>query len=88
MTEQMNLSKEQKAIIEHTIKNGIFCGGGKDMQLLCDAGLMEYIGQKSFVPDPYYRVTSGLYPRGCLTIRKVRRSCISRRKAHGQCPIF
>lgn len=54
----MKINAEQKAIIEHTIKNGIFCGGGKDMDKLCDAGLMEFAGKKSFVPDPYYRVTS------------------------------
>jgi len=54
----MELNNEQKAIIEHTIKNGLFCGGGKDMDELCDAGLMEYAGKKSFVPDPYYRITA------------------------------
>ena len=54
----MELNNEQKAIIEHTIKNGIFCGGGKDMDELCESGLMEFAGKKSFVPDPYYRVTA------------------------------
>jgi len=54
----MELNNEQKAIIKHTIKNGLFCGGSKDMDELCDAGLMEFAGKKSFVPDPYYRVTS------------------------------
>lgn len=54
----MELNNEQKAIIEHTIKNGLFCGGSKDMDGLCEAGLMEYAGKKSFVPDPYYRVTT------------------------------
>jgi len=27
------------------------------MDALCDAGLLEYVGMKSFVPDPYYRAT-------------------------------
>jgi len=54
----MELNNEQKAIIEHTIKNGIFCGGSKDMDKLCEGGLMESAGKKSFVPDEYYRVTS------------------------------
>lgn len=53
----MELNNEQKAIIEHTIENGVFCGGSKDMDGLVDAGLMEFAGKKSFVPDPYYRVT-------------------------------
>lgn len=54
----MELNTEQKAIIEHTIKNGIFCGGSKDMDILCDNDLMEFAGKKSFVPDPYYKVTT------------------------------
>ena len=54
----MELNNEHKAIIEHTIKNGLFCGSSKEMDELCEAGLMEYIGRKSFVPDPYYKVTS------------------------------
>ena len=58
----MELNNEQKAIIEHTIKNYLFCGGSKDMDALCEAGLMECVGKKSkesvFVPDPYYRVTA------------------------------
>jgi len=54
----MELNKEQIEIIKHTIKNNVFCGGGADMDKLVDAGYMEYIGKKSFVPDPYYRVTT------------------------------
>lgn len=53
----MKLNSEQKAIIEHTIKNGIYCGSSKDMDILCEAGLMEFAGRKPFVPDTYYRVT-------------------------------
>lgn len=54
----MNLNNEQKEIIQHAIKNGLFCGGSKDMDALVEAGLMELAGRKSFVPDPYYRVTT------------------------------
>jgi len=53
----MELNEEQKAIIEHTIKNDYYCGSSKDMQILVKAGLMQYAGQKSFVPDPYFKVT-------------------------------
>ena len=31
---------------------------GSDIDVLVAAGLMEYAGRKSFVPDPYYRITS------------------------------
>lgn len=54
----MELNDEQKAIIEHTIKNGLFCGGSKDMDELCELGFMKFVGEKPFVPDPYYRVTT------------------------------
>ncbi len=54
----MALNNEQKEIIEHTMRNGLFCGGSKDMDKLVADGLMEYAGEKSFVPDPYYRVTT------------------------------
>lgn len=54
----MKLNTEQKAIIEHAIKNGQFCGDSKDMDALVTAGLMEFLGKKSFVPDGYYRVTT------------------------------
>lgn len=55
----MELSKEHIEIIKHSVKSpqGLFCGGGKEMDELCDEGLMEYVGKKSFVPDPYYRAT-------------------------------
>ena len=54
----MELNKEQIAIIEHTIKNGSFCGSSPDMDAICEAGYMICIGRKSFVPDPYYQVTT------------------------------
>lgn len=56
----MELNHEQIEILDHTMHRaagGLYCGGGKDMDALVAAGLMEYAGRKSFVPDPYYRVT-------------------------------
>lgn len=53
-----NLNHEQSEIIRHTIQNGIFCGGSPDMDILCDKGFMVFVGRKSFVPDPYYRLTT------------------------------
>lgn len=55
------LNAEQKDILDHTehrAAGGLYCGGGKDMDELVAAGLMEFAGRKSFVPDPYYRITS------------------------------
>ena len=52
------MNNEQIEIIKHTMKNGLFCGGSQDMDELVELGYMEYVGKKSFVPDPYYRVTS------------------------------
>jgi hypothetical protein len=57
----MNLSKEQMAILHHTVyraAGGLYCGGGRDMQALVSAGMMESAGRKSFVPDEYFRITS------------------------------
>lgn len=54
----MALNNEQKEIIEHTMRNGLFCGGSKDMDKLVADGLMECAGEKSFVSDSYYRVTA------------------------------
>lgn len=51
------LNKEQKQILEHTEKNGIYCGDSNDMTILCDMGLMGFSGRKSFVPDGYYHIT-------------------------------
>ena len=55
------LNREQREILyhtEHRAAGGYYCGGGKDMDALVAAGLMEYAGRKSFVPDPYYKITS------------------------------
>ena len=43
---------------EHRAAGGLYCGGGPDVDALVEAGLMEYAGRKSFVPDPYYRITA------------------------------
>jgi hypothetical protein len=62
------LTPIQISILEHTLHRaagGYYCGGGPDMDALVAAGLMEYAGRKSFVPDPYYTITS----KGCEALR-------------------
>ncbi len=54
----MELNVEQISILKHAYKNGRYCGGSNDMVILCENGLMEYIGRLSFVPDPYYKITA------------------------------
>ena len=55
----MLINEEQMEILKHANKNqGMFCGGGKQMDILCQNELMEFAGRKSFVPDPYYRITT------------------------------
>jgi len=56
-----NITPAQLDILDHTehrAAGGYYCGGGPDMDALVAAGLMEYAGRKSFVPDAYYRITS------------------------------
>lgn len=53
----MKLNKEQKSILEHANKNGRYCGESKDMTILCENGLMEYIGRLCMIPDPFYKIT-------------------------------
>lgn len=56
----MELTRNQREILEHTATRaagGLYCGNEPDMQSLVDAGLMEFGGRKSFVPDPYFRIT-------------------------------
>lgn len=51
---------EQAAILYHTAHRaagGFYCGGGKDMDALIAAGLMQSAGRKSFVPDEYFKIT-------------------------------
>jgi hypothetical protein len=51
------LNKEQIAILEHTLRNRIYCGDSEDMSNLCDKGLMKFMFRKSYVPDGYYQIT-------------------------------
>lgn len=56
-----HLTKEQRSILHHTehrAAGGLYCGGGKDMDVLVAAGLMQSAGRKSFVPDEYFRITA------------------------------
>lgn len=55
-----DLTREQWSILDHTINRaarGIFCGDSEDMQALVAAGLMQFAGRVSWVPDPYFRIT-------------------------------
>ena len=59
--ETLELTREQRDILyhtEHRAAGGFYCGGGKEMDTLVAAGLMESAGRKSFVPDEYFRITS------------------------------
>lgn len=54
------LTREQWDILDHALHRapgGLYCGGGADMIGLVNQGLMVYVGRKSFVPEPYYRIT-------------------------------
>ncbi len=56
----VSLNREQVEILEHTAHRaaaGLFCGDSLAMQQLVELGLMEPAGRKSFVPDPYFRIT-------------------------------
>lgn len=69
---EAEFNDEHLAILSHTNKNKLFCGGSPEMDLLVERGYMEYAGRKSFVPDPYYRLT----PKGIAFITAVeKRSC-------------
>jgi len=57
MEVQMELTKEHKEILIHTEKNNFFCGDSQEMKDLCDLKLMEFAGKKSFVLDPYFKLT-------------------------------
>lgn len=56
----IELTPEQKEIIIHTATRapqGHYCGDGHELWGLAVMGLMERIGRKPFVPDPYWRLT-------------------------------
>ncbi len=57
MSKEIILNKEQIAILDHTEKNGRYCGNSKDMAYLCERGLMKYIARLTMIPDPYYGIT-------------------------------
>lgn len=63
-----SLTREQREILyhtEHRAAGGFYCGGGKEMDALVAAGLMQSAGRKSFVPDEYFRIT----PAGRAALR-------------------
>jgi hypothetical protein len=54
------LSREQKDILWHTATRaagGLYCGNSPEMLELEEAGLMQAVGKKAFVPDEYFRIT-------------------------------
>lgn len=54
------MNKNQLDILKHASRRaaqGLFCGDSEDMQELVALGYMEPAGRKSFVPDPYFRLT-------------------------------
>ncbi len=57
MQQEIILNKEQIAILDHALKNGRYCGSSEDMDVLCEKGLMKYIGRLTMIPDPYYGIT-------------------------------
>jgi hypothetical protein len=56
----MNLTSAHIDILKHTrdrAAGGFYCGDSPEMQELVAGGYMAYAGRKSFVPDPYFRLT-------------------------------
>lgn len=54
------MTREQFDILEHTRDRAaghLYCGDSKAMTELVAAGLMEFAGRKSFVPDSYFTLT-------------------------------
>ena len=54
----MELNTTQIDILRHTDFNQVYCGDEPELKELCDLGLMKCLGKKSFVPDPYYTLTT------------------------------
>lgn len=54
-----DVNREQVEIMKHTLicPGHLYCGDSEDMQDLIQRGFMEFAGRKSFVPDPYFRIT-------------------------------
>lgn len=75
----MDLTQGQVDILDHTMfraANGLYCGGGLSMDALVAAGLMQFEGRKSFVPDSYYRITAA----GAAALME------AKRRANGEVP--
>lgn len=56
----MKTTNEHIGIMRHTrdrAAGGFYCGDSPAMQELVQAGFMECAGRKSFVPDPYFKLT-------------------------------
>jgi hypothetical protein len=52
------MGNEELDILKHTIRTGQpYCGGSPEMDRLVERRFMKYCGKKSFVPDPYFRIT-------------------------------
>ena len=57
----MAITNNQREILKHTAcraAGGLYCGDSNDMQELVRLGLMKSAGEKSFVPDEYFRMTA------------------------------
>jgi hypothetical protein len=52
------MTSEQMSILEHTQRNGRFCGDSPDMQALVAAGLMVSLGKASWCPDEFFGLTN------------------------------
>ncbi len=44
--------------MRHTRKSRFFCGETDGVRSCVEKGWMRYAGRKSFVPDPYFELTS------------------------------
>lgn len=60
----MALTSKQREILHHTkwrAANRTYCGSREDADLkaLCEAGLMQYLGHRSWLPDDggYFTIT-------------------------------
>lgn len=56
----MSVTKEMLGILKHTSSRaagGLYCGEEAELDKLVELGYMECVGRKSFVVEPYYRLT-------------------------------
>lgn len=57
----IDLTPSEAGILSHTsdgAAGGLFCGDSEEMQRLVSLGLMVFAGKKSFVRDPYFKMTA------------------------------